>query len=277
MSLRRYEAFDLGALTLIAAVLEALNTYAFFAFGTSATFTLSIAAAVGMLAIFRWNLPGVVVAPIAGLASLLVRLLVGEEVTINLWIGYTVGYLGLAACLLWFKFLPKEDIRKKWLYLAGFAITGYLAIDVVRTLSYLGSDYFLQAARFYFSWDLFNCLFAFFILLIASKQANLLVDMKEYVSKIANNPNSAIARQEQNEKNKLEGMSESSYDLNEAALLDGGTLSPEELKALQAPFDKERGKTSIFDEENKALKEYRDSKEKKQSSNSSQDNKKGKD
>lgn len=271
MSIRQFRILDLGVLSVIAFILEAVNTYAFIAFGAAATFSLSVAAVVGMIAIFRWNVPGIVVGPIGGLGSLVVYQLNNQSPSLNMWLAFTVGYLGLAACLIFFRFLKKEMIKKKWYLLLAYAVGGYLAVDVVRTLCYIGSGYIGDAAASYFSWDLLNMLFAFIILVIANKQRNFLIDMKEYLMLAATAPASALEREEQARKDKLKEISDSNQDLNDIALLDGGTLSKDDLRELEKPFRRAQrgGEPSFYEKQNEALAAYQEGKDKKKQSSES--------
>lgn len=112
MSKKTYEIVDLAVMALLAALLEGLNVFAFTQFGIVATYSISVAAVFGMIAIYRWNYAGLPVAVIGGLGGLLVRLMLGQTMTTGLWLAYTVGYLALAVCPLWF--LKKDKGTINW-------------------------------------------------------------------------------------------------------------------------------------------------------------------
>ena len=81
------------------------------------------------------------------------------------------------------------------------------------------------------------------VLIIANKQRDFLVDMDEYLIKLKSIPESARLRKEINEDDDQSLMSEvvGSKDINDIALLDGGTLSEEELIKLNKTFKEKEG------------------------------------
>lgn len=258
MSKKTYEFLDLVVLTLIAVVAESVDVYAFHAFH-SQFFALSIALSMGAIAIYRWNAWGLVIPVTAGAASILVRFLAGEECPLGLWLAYTVGYLGLAVCLLWFvKGNKKRAISSFWRQ-AGYFLSGAVAVELVRALCQIGNGDFWAIALQYYALDLLNVLFDLLIFVIACHQRSLVVDMNEYLIDVASKPSSALIREEKENPITLEEMSEAE-DLNDAALLDGGTLDAEQLHQMNAPLEKEQHRSSKFDQENRAIDDYRKSK-----------------
>lgn len=257
MSFKAYRAFDLLVLVLLAAACDAATTYTFSAF--TQVYAVSVAAVVGFLAIVRWNAYGLVVAPLAGAASLGVRLLLGKTVSPLMWVAYTAGYLGLAVSLLFFSKARKNEVLKnRWSVIGIFALC-YLAVDVLRALIQIQAANFFVTVLLYILWDLLNLLFGALVLLIASKQPHLVVDMKSYLVDIHSKPESAVAAEDIRE-NKLSQLTDSNEEVNEPALLDGGMLTEEDLHAMDAPLKRQQHTESKFDKENKALEEYRHTK-----------------
>jgi hypothetical protein len=94
MSVKTYEALDLVLFGGIAILLEVVNFYAFTQF--TGAYYLSFSLVLGLIAIFRWNAWGLLIAPLSGLGVLLLRMGLGGVVTPTLWLTYTLSYLGLA-------------------------------------------------------------------------------------------------------------------------------------------------------------------------------------
>lgn len=262
---KSYEAFDLFIFTIIATGVEALNVFVFNTmtikvgeYSFNQIYTLSFACLLGMIAIFRWNFHGLIVAPIAGLGSLLVRLALGQEVTINLWLSYTIGYLGLAVCLLFFRKRDKGEMRKEIGLMFLYYFTGYLSVEVVRSLCQIGQANYWILLLNYLAFDLLNILVSALVFFIALKQNSLVVDMDTYLKEL-NDLKSKIGLEESVSKNVnicVEELAEAD-EINEAAILDGGTLSSDDLKRMEENRRKFENVTTKYDVENQELERYR--------------------
>jgi hypothetical protein len=258
MSKKAYEFLDLLALTFITVLAECVDVYAFTKFNTQ-VYALSIACVMGMIAIYRWNAFGLVVPVAAGAAGIATRMLLQQNVTLGLWLAYTVGYLALSVCLLWFIKKDKWSLNKDPLFKYGYYFSGYMAVELLRAICQIGNGDFWTIALLYYALDLLNVLFGLLIWIIACKQETFVVDMNDYLVRLHAQPSSASVREEKQNQLSLEEMAEAD-DVNDAALLDGGTLSAEQLHQMDEPLNKTQRKTSRFDQENQAIEDYRKSK-----------------
>jgi hypothetical protein len=254
MSKKSFKFFDLLVFTLITAAAECIDVYVFNTFGNQ-IYALSIACAMGMIAIFRWNAWGLTVPVIAGASSVATRYFMGQSVTLGLWLAYTVGYLGLAICLVWFLKKDKSTLNEDNGFKFGYYFSGYLAVELLRALCQLSAASFWGIALQYFAYDLLNVVFGLLLFLIACKQENFVVDMNAYLIKSHTGPSSAHIREQQKDSLKLESLAETD-DINEAAILDGGTLSAEDLNKMDEPLRKAQHKKTKYDVENKTLVDY---------------------
>lgn len=273
---------DLAVFTLIACAVEAVNVFAFNLmkvnigkFQFNQVYTLSFAALLGMIAIYRWNAYGLVVAPLAGVASVLARTVLKQNVTYNLWLSFSLGYLGLAVCLLFFykreggKLIlkDKDRLREDKANMILYYLAGYLSVEAVRSLCQIGSaDYWLLLLN-YIAFDLINILFGLGVLLIALKQDGLVVDMDSYLLHLSD-IRKKVAGQEFASKNiniNVEELAEAD-EINEAAILDGGTLSTEDLKKMEDNRRRFENRHTKYDDENEEFDCYRKSKEAKHGS-----------
>lgn len=269
MNKNSYRLFDLFIFTAIASAIEGVNVLLFnmmkFHIGSyefSAVFTLSFACVLGMIAIFRWNMYGLIVAPVAGIVSMLVRLALGQEVTMNLWLSYSLGYLGLAVCLLFVYKRDKKKLREDKGQMLIYYFVGYLVVELIKSLCQIGSANYWVLLLNYVSFDLINIVVGAAIFYLALKQDGLVVDMEQYLVDLKEFQ-SRMGGQQFVSKNiniNVEEMCEAD-EINEAAILDGGTLSREDLKKMEETRRKLEHKVSKFDAENEEFEAYKKSKE----------------
>lgn len=262
---KSYEAFDLLIFTLIACVVESLNVYVFntmtFKIGDyyfNQVYTLSFACMLGMIAIFRWNAPGLFVAPLAGLSSLMVRYLLGQTMTVNLWLAYSVGYLGLFTCLLFFHKRDKDVIRQDKGFMIFYYLAGYLTVEVVRAICQIGQADYWTLLLSYVSLDLLNIFFGLAVFFLALRQDGLVVDMNSYLVHL-NDLQTKLGGQDIVSKNvniNVEELAEEN-EINEAAVLDGGTLTKEDLRKLQENRRRFEHRETKYDRENREMETYR--------------------
>lgn len=134
-------------------------------------------------------------------------------------------------------------------------------MEVGRALCQLASIDFFVAAGNYFLLDLLNVLFGLVAFFVASRQPNMVVDMNDYLVAMHSVPSSAYEHQNAAKGESLESLADSNDEVSDIALLDGGTMSDEDLRALSQTFNRHQGKkTSRFVAEQKALADYNDSK-----------------
>ena len=259
MSKQTYRILDLSLFTLIAAATEAVNTYAFVHFQVT-IYTVSWALALGLIALFRWNAYGLVVAPIAGIVSVLVRVgMNGQQATTGLWLAMSVGNLGIAASLLFFLKGGKAKLRENPGRMVLYYVTGYLSAEVLRSICQLGSGLsFSSILLQYFAYDLLNLALGGLLFFIACRQENLVVDMEEYLRKVKS---PTIEEVKQQENYTVEELADAD-EINDAALLDGGTLSDKDLSKMEEDRRRCEGRKSRFDLEKEQLASFTNKKNK---------------
>ncbi|MDD6240008.1 MAG: hypothetical protein PUA93_00280 [Eubacteriales bacterium] len=250
MSKQTYRIVDLALFTLIAAIVEAVNTYAFVHFKVT-IYSISLSLCLGLIALFRWNAYGLIVAPIAGIVSVVVRTtLNGQSATTGLWLAMSIGNLGIGTSLLYFLHGKKDEVRNSPWKMALYYVTGFLSAEVLRSICQLGSGVnFGTVMLTYFAYDLLNLAFGGLVFFIACRQQNLVVDMNEYLRKL-HAPTMQELKEESNYT--VEELAEAD-EVNDAALLDGGTLSDKDLAKMEADRRKFGGRQSKFDKENEQL------------------------
>lgn len=258
MSKQKFQMFDLLFLSALAAVIEIASAFVMAkvngkigAYPLSQMVNLSFSCLLGVIAIFRWNILGLMVPIIGGASSLIVRILMKQNLSIQFSLFLVLGYVGLLSCLL---FLHKRDKRKmskdKGMMILYYFV-GYLSVEVVRALCLIGSENYFLLLLNLMPFDLINAVISFLVYLVALKQDGFVVDMNDYLHDLND-----IERRKSKEPICLDELCEGN-EINEAALLDGGTLSTEDLRKMEDDRRKFEGRSTVFDDENEAIEAYK--------------------
>lgn len=247
MSKQSYRLLDLAIFTVISVVIEAVNVTLFKLFPFEG-FTLSFTIAIGLIALYRWGIYGLVVPLASGVATVLASG-VGKTVGFNL--AHTVGYLFMAAALIWFRFQDKRNLKGNYLFICGYFFTGFFAVEVGRAVCFLPDDQFLHTLFTCFVLDLLNMAANLGVFLLAVCQPKLVYDQNIYLEELAAEkklPESALMRESQTNYLALEELA-ASDQVNDAALLEGGMLTEEDLIALQKSYVAHTGSKSRYETE----------------------------
>ncbi len=263
MSKQKFRFIDLMILTVIATAIEVVSVVAFNAVNVQVgtyrlgqALSLSLACLIGMIAVFRWNGYGLCVGVIAGVGSLLARMFCSQQLSIQMWLSSSLSYLGLVSCLLFIHKRDKKKMAKDKGMMVLYFFIGFFSYELLRILLLIGSENYFALIGNVLSFEIVNLLLSFVIYLIALRQDGLVVDMNLYLLEMQDIRN----RVKRREDICVEELCEQGQ-INEAALLDGGTLSTEDLKELEDNRRRIEGKSTFFDEENKAVEKYRKKRE----------------
>lgn len=135
-----YRLIDIAIFSVISIILEIANLLSFKHFpleGFSASFVIVL----GLIAIYRWNLWGLIVPVSTGI----VTVLVSKQYQIGYTLAYTVGYLSMGLAAIWFKYKDKSTIKNDSLFMFGYFLTGFFAAQVGRAICYSLDGNFLSA------------------------------------------------------------------------------------------------------------------------------------
>ena len=270
MSKQTYRLLDVFIFTLIASVIEIINVVAFNYFkvdigkySLQQVYTLSFAVVLGIIAVFRWNYYGLIVAPVAGLVSVLVRNFIGQNVTTGLYLAQSIGNMAIAVGLLFFIKNDKKKMKQSYPMMFAYYFLSYIAVEILRSICQIGTVEFNLILLNNFAFDLINIVFGAAIFFIALKQKDLVTDMNTYLLEM-NELSSKLTGQmivSKNDEICVDEIANRNDIVNEAALLDGGVLSNEDLRNLEEYRKHSENRDSIFDKENRELKKYRLDKE----------------
>lgn len=248
MTKKSYKLFDLTLLTVIAIIIEGIlvftsNQVKFMVEG----FSISFVVLFSLIGMFRWNVLGV----FPGIGAAIVGMIFQNSFVKNTYspismIGCIVGILSNLLLVLYLKKVTKTKIKENFILLIIYAVSGYCLFILFYSLTWGLFDRNLSLKNVFnlvLSRNLLNLFMSTIVLLIANKVKDFLVDMDEYLIRLKSVPESARIRKEINEDNGQSLISEvvSSKEINDIALLDGGTLSEEQLIELNKTFKEKEG------------------------------------
>lgn len=244
--------FDLTLLTIIFCIIEGVLTFLsnqmnFMLEGFSVSFIVLYA----LIGMFRWNLFGVIPGISAAIVAIVVQNSIGSTAAGDFGYssgratGMIVGVVLTVVLLLYLKRLGKKRIKASIPLLCGYTILGYLIYIVSCFVGLLLIDKyeFNVCVKLAISGNLLNMVMSSIVIVVASLQRDFLVDMNEYLIYMNTVPDSIRLRKEINEEKPESLMNEitDSKDINDIALLDGGTLSEEDLIKLNKTFKEKEG------------------------------------
>ena len=251
MSKKNYMIFDLTLLTIIFCVIEGVLTFLsnqvnFMLEGFSVSFIVLYS----LIGMFRWNLFGIIPGVCSAVVAIVVQNSIGSSAgefsySSGRAIGIVVGVALSCLLLFYLKHFSKKKIKESIPLLCGYVVLGYLIYIVSCFLCLLFIDKYEVnvCVKLAISGNLLNMVMSGIVLVVASLQRDFLVDMNEYLIYMNTVPDSIRLRKEINEDKPEALMNEitDSDDINDIALLDGGTLKEEDLIKLNKTFKEKEG------------------------------------
>jgi hypothetical protein len=198
MTKRKFMIIDLLILTAIGLVIEAVSLIFQFRYGSSGFYrigeniyyyfpiSITLVPVVIFIAIFRWDLKGVIVAFPLTLATCIIHSFFNpEKVSGYIYVVYLVGTLLVALNVLWFQLLSKNKMSKNLLIIIAYTLTGYLLIACGRSLVALfyGIEFIATLYEFLVQ-DLLSIVIGTVVIVIIYFQKTILVDIDQYLLSI---------------------------------------------------------------------------------------------
>jgi hypothetical protein len=146
------------------------------------SFTISIVLPIALIGMMRHGALGVLLAAVGGLVYCITN---GAES--NVYFIYILGNSFIAFNLFWFKKLGKENIRERIGLVILYVISGYILINLGRSISalILGNTPFFPTAVRYFTTDALSAVMSVIIVLIARKQDGVFEDQMIFLKRLA--------------------------------------------------------------------------------------------
>ena len=255
MSLKKYRFIDLSILFALSLLVEVVTSLVFYYLEIPRLY-ISVTYAVTRIAIIRWNKEGVLVGVLSGLLSQIIRSLLRNSYSAYGFLVTSLPYLTLAFLLLFFR---KEEVKEKrnsnLLFLLLYSLAGFLLLEAGRRLCEIGNEEYYSTFAIQRGCDLLQRIVSTILLVLAFFQHSILIDRDRKIKERKKENATARRRKERFDYYRLEEIANGN-DINDAALLDGGTLSTEELKIREEERRKIEGKESFFEKENKERLQY---------------------
>lgn len=173
MTIKKFMTFDLLVLTVIASIVDIVG---YFASKTDLKFLyIALSVVVMMIAYIRWDYKAFVIPVVI----VLLHLILYRGQTFWTSLVYASSIFSIGVSMIWFKIVKRDHIKQEVLLLTLYFMTGYISM------------FFLQALASYISGEVqwltliirhsVNFILGWVIFMIASRQEDLLVDMKAYL------------------------------------------------------------------------------------------------
>jgi hypothetical protein len=266
VSKQSFKAMDLLIFSLLSAGSEALIIFGFNNIGKYDGYIVSFTVVLSLISIYRWNVLGIIPGIVGGVVSICMSL--SKNISLGYILANTLSYFFLLFVLFWFKKNDKKEMRGDLLKMIGYYLSGYLLFEIGKCICFvIGTPNTANLGKVlitYVVWDLLNILVGGAVFYIACKQKVIVYDMNQYlIEQHSGTPTSRI-RDDVSNYSKLEEMAEAD-DVSDIALLDGGTLSEDDLKLMNETYRKQTGTSNKYVEEQQAQQTYQKQKDLKKS------------
>ena len=241
MTKEAFKKIDIAIFAIIAVILEVVIYCISGFFKSDLPIFVSFSIILSLISIYRWGVFGSIVAVAGGIASAIVRSFNGL-VNFNLFIIYGLGNAFVALSYLLLIKPGRKKISENNLGLVGYELFGYTVVLIGRSIIalILTRSSFTSNFISYIAPECLGFVIGIVILMISNKPNGVLVEMNQYIID--------VHKEMENDKLHLKKIKDSdSYDaisdvttkdkINDASLLDGGTLDESQLKELQLMFD----------------------------------------
>ena len=243
MSKGKFKLLDIAIFCMLAIAFEFINYYASARLGKYVICFLSYSIILSLISIYRWGVLGTAV----GICGAIASCISFKNFTLETLSIYISGNLSLALMCLFIKVFTHKKIKSNIGLLFLYLITGYVLVFTVRSLvgMIFGRD-FISMFRDYFVTDSISVFISFIILLISRGKNGILTEMNQYVRD--------VYEERTNPMKKLKVLHEDPYynptaevidpdQFNDANIMEGGSLSQEDLDKLQNMYNEKEKKT----------------------------------
>jgi len=176
LTIKKFMTFDLIVLSVVAVLVDVVG---YIATRTDLVFFyMMLSLPVMLIAYMRWGYKALWInLVVMGLHILLY----GTSEILGMMI-YLLSILSVSSALIWFKFVDKKLIKNELLLLTLYYVSTYLILFFIQVLAQWSIDSSIQWVTLIIRHGV-NFFLGWVILVIASRQEDLLVDMKSYLLK----------------------------------------------------------------------------------------------
>ncbi|MDO9629540.1 MAG: hypothetical protein Q7I99_06535 [Acholeplasmataceae bacterium] len=176
MTIKKFMTFDLLVLSLMAVVVDVIG---YFASQSDLVFLyVSLSIPVILIAYIRWGVKGLAI----NLVIMILHLILYRGIQVLPMIVYLISLASISISMIWFKITKKDHIKNEILLITVYYFTAYLTLFLFQALAQFLEGGEIQWFTLLIRHSL-NIILGWVILVIASKQQDLMVDMKTYLLK----------------------------------------------------------------------------------------------
>jgi hypothetical protein len=252
MTLKKYKFIDIVVFITLSVVFELLNYFASVKwFSDFKLVFMSYSIVLSLICIFRWGYVGALCAGFGGLAACAVA---GSNDLVQ-YLAYGLGNLTvLIPAFIIQKFIGKKKIQENKLIQVAYVIVSFVVVIGFRCLiislfniQEFGST-FVESIKLETVMESMSLLISILIMLIAGrKNGNMLVEMIGYIVDVQDHMKLGGLKSYKEQPNfNLDRPFTENFEIDESYLLDGGTLSKDQLDELDELFkDDVQGQPSV--------------------------------
>ena len=178
ISLRTYRRIDLCIFCMLAFLMEALIVTAYSRWFPELPYTVSITGVLTAIALFRWGLPGILIAIVGGVSFCLFSFAQPLQYMI-----YVVGNVFALVMLVPLHVLGWEKLRSHATYCMAFGLGTVICMQTGRALISLFVGYAPAIALHFYLTDTLSGLFAIVIMWIARRLDGVLEEQIHYIQR----------------------------------------------------------------------------------------------
>lgn len=242
MELKTYKKIDLGIFMFLACLFEVVNFWACIGFGNDALAYFTFTIVISLIAMFRWGISGLLIAPIAGfVGSLMNTIYTGFNITT--YLTYVIGNSFIILSYLYLIKIGRTKVKENSFLLVVYLLIGYISVIIGRNLIlsiFTGFNLFFDNLSIMVIPEAIGLLVSLFVIFIANKKNGILVEMISYIR--------GVQKEKEEDKLNLKELKENDHydnieevtlegNYNDMTLLEGGTPDAKQLKELQEMFD----------------------------------------
>ena len=176
MTIKKFMTFDLLVLTIMAVVVDVIG---YFASQSELVFLyVSLSIPVILIAYIRWGYKALVI----NLVIVVLHLILYRGIQVIPMMIYLISLLSISVSMIWFKFTKKNGIKDEVLLITLYFLTAYTTLFFIQALAQYVEGGEIQWVTLLIRHSV-NIILGWVILMIASRQEDLMVDMNVYLLK----------------------------------------------------------------------------------------------
>ncbi|PKK99277.1 MAG: hypothetical protein CVV57_03675 [Tenericutes bacterium HGW-Tenericutes-2] len=176
MTIKKFMTFDLLVLTLLAVLVDVIGYFA--SLSDLVFLYVSLSIPVILIAYIRWGYKALVI----NLVIIILHLILYRGIQVLPMIVYLLSLGSISVSMIWFKLVKKNGIKDEVLLITLYFLTAYTTLFLLQAFAQYLEGGEIQWITLLIRHSV-NIILGWVILVIASKQQDLMVDMHSYLLK----------------------------------------------------------------------------------------------